>query len=504
MKKSIVKMLSVIMALCLFIATMPVMSFAQDEPDGYVVVDPIDAIDFSPEVQLEIPEGVTDEFEANKFYGATSDADTPYLFYNQLTSNQKYWYSIIKDAGISEQVTSSLYYYGDGATQAEAVQAAKAQITNDVAAAITAVTEDNPLIFWINGFGYSFGFGTTTTETGCSIRAYNITLTLSLDTNSYANFTVVQECYDQLVETVNNFEVNGITRFEKVKSINDTLCDMVTYPEQQGTFSDGSPWYGPMAHQPTGALLNGSAVCEGYAEAFKLICDREGIPCITVLGTGNGGAHKWNYVKMEDGKWYLVDATWNDQGDIVFNDYLLSGADTMTPHFEPSATDKTIHIPQGQMYSGVSFALQYPTLSDDAYGMIMLNYNVGDITLEDSMNVIFVGKDIITVQNSFTLPSDFSASITSFTDLTGGKLTVTKTATGTSKTYIIAKRGDIDGSNTTNITDYNKVVTASTLGECPSKNTAEYYAGDINHDGAIDGFDAIALDLYLNDTITFN
>ena len=108
------------------------------------------------------------------------------------------------------------------------------------------------------------------------------------------------------------------------------------------------------------------------------------------------------------------------------------------------------------------------------------------------------------LRNSFTLPSDFSASITSFTDLTGGKLTVTKTATGTSKTYIVAKRGDIDGSNTTNATDYNKVITASTLGSCPAKNTAEYYAGDINHDGAIDGFDAIALDLYLEDTLKFD
>lgn len=68
---------------------------------------------------------------------------------------------------------------------------------------------------------------------------------------------------------------------------------------------------------------------------------------------------------------------------------------------------------------------------------------------------------------------------------------------------MFAKRGDIDGSNTTNTTDYNKVVTASTAGSCPTKNTAEFYAGDINHDGAIDGFDAIALDLYLDDTLKF-
>ena len=37
-----------------------------------------------------------------------------------------------------------------------------------------------------------------------------------------------------------------------------------------------------------------------------------------------------------------------------------------------------------------------------------------------------------------------------------------------------------------------------------TENTAKFYAGDMTQDGAIDGFDAIALDLYLNDTITFD
>lgn len=59
-------------------------------------------------------------------------------------------------------------------------------------------------------------------------------------------------------------------------------------------------------------------VCEGYARAFKVLCDRSDIPCVLVDGnakssaTSAGEGHMWNYVQIENGKWYAVDVTWND------------------------------------------------------------------------------------------------------------------------------------------------------------------------------------------------
>lgn len=502
MKRMVSKIFCVIMALCVFLGAMPIASFAENgKPDGYVVVENVDATQFSPGNTLPETDIVTDDFVANKFYGNTIDPDSTYLFYDQLDETEKYVYSMFLSAGVSETIALDCEFTGEGATVNDAVTNVKAKITKSFAEALTAATEDNPYYYWVNGYGYSFSYYRSTTATGYSVTTAGITLTITIDTNSYTDFADVETKLVQLAEAVQAAPINGITRYEKVKSIHDYICSINEYPDQQGTFSDGSPWYGPMAHQPTGVFLKGLAVCEGYAESFKLLCDREGIPCITVLGYA-GGPHKWNYVKMEDGKWYLVDATWNDQSSLVFNDYLLCGTSTMTPHFENSTSDSEVHIPDGAMYNGVT-PLQYPTHATDSYGMMMLNYNVGDVTVEDSMNVIFVGKDITDLENSFILPNGFSGTVTSFTDVTGGKLTVTKTSTGVSKTYVFAKRGDIDGSNITNTTDYNKVVTASTAGNCPTKNTAEFYAGDINHDGAIDGFDAIALDLYLDDTLKF-
>ncbi len=504
MKKARLKVFSIIVAVIVLLSCFSMCAVAKEpEPDGYVVVEGEDVVNFSPEVTLPKRDNITDDFTANKFYGDSIDPDSAYLFYDQLSDSEQVIYSKFLLSGVAETFQVQLEYQATGATVDAAITNVKAIISKEVKEALTAAVEDNPYYFWMSGYGYSFNYYQYSTTDGYGVATGTITIRINIDTNSYTDYADVEEKLVALVEAVEAAPVNGITRYEKVKSIHDYIYNINEYPEQQGTFSDGSPWYGPMAHQPTGVFLNGYAVCEGYAEAMKLLCDREGIPCITVLGTGNGGAHKWNYVKMEDGLWYLIDATWNDQSANVFYDYFLTGADTVAPHFAGSAPDSQVHVPDGAMFSGVT-PLQYPTLASDHYGKVMLSYNAGDITVENSMNVIFIGKDITTLEYKLAIPSGFTGSLSSYTDLTGGTLTTKKTSTGLTKTYIFAKRGDIDGSNTTNTTDYNKVVAAAKMGACPMEYTAEYYAGDINHDGAIDGFDAITLDLYLQDTIDFN
>lgn len=58
-------------------------------------------------------------------------------------------------------------------------------------------------------------------------------------------------------------------------------------------------------------------VCEGYARAFKVLCDAAGIPCVLTDGKARTSAdrdfimHMWNSVQV-DGKWYTADVTWND------------------------------------------------------------------------------------------------------------------------------------------------------------------------------------------------
>lgn len=64
-----------------------------------------------------------------------------------------------------------------------------------------------------------------------------------------------------------------------------------------------------------GALVLRQAVCEGIACAFKLLCNRVGLPSIVALGNAGGERHAWNLVRVH-GKFYHVDCTWDLRSSI--------------------------------------------------------------------------------------------------------------------------------------------------------------------------------------------
>lgn len=103
------------------------------------------------------------------------------------------------------------------------------------------------------------------------------------------------------------------TRYKKLQIINDWLVDNNSYNPYVAEENDEQA--NKVAWMLTSALLYGNGdddtmypVCEGYAEAFKLMCDSLDIPCVILVSS----THEWNAVQMEDGKWYYVDTTYND------------------------------------------------------------------------------------------------------------------------------------------------------------------------------------------------
>ncbi len=58
-----------------------------------------------------------------------------------------------------------------------------------------------------------------------------------------------------------------------------------------------------------GALIDGLAVCEGYAQAFLTLARAAGLSCELVTSDTLG--HEWNLVEI-DGTWYHLDVTWDD------------------------------------------------------------------------------------------------------------------------------------------------------------------------------------------------
>lgn len=60
-----------------------------------------------------------------------------------------------------------------------------------------------------------------------------------------------------------------------------------------------------------GALVNGTAVCEGYARAMQYLLYQAGIQCLIAVGSSKGETHAWNVVCI-DRAYYHLDPTWDD------------------------------------------------------------------------------------------------------------------------------------------------------------------------------------------------
>lgn len=107
--------------------------------------------------------------------------------------------------------------------------------------------------------------------------------------------------------------LSGITEdmnaLERELYIHDSLAERITYVLDAAH-----------AHDPYGALVEGEAVCEGYAEALQYLLQKVGIQSFLVIGESGGVGHAWNLVKI-DGKYYYVDLTWNDGDKYTFHAY---------------------------------------------------------------------------------------------------------------------------------------------------------------------------------------
>lgn len=122
----------------------------------------------------------------------------------------------------------------------------------------------------------------------------------------------------------------GVSDYEKLKGYKKEICSLTEYNDDAvgGKVSYGNPWQLIWVFDGDTST---NVVCEGYAKAFKYLCDltdfSKDIACIIVSGTMKGGtgegSHAWNIVKMPDGSNYLVDVANCDTGAVGYDDKLF-------------------------------------------------------------------------------------------------------------------------------------------------------------------------------------
>ena len=209
------------------------------------------------------------------------------------------------------------------------------QATNDVKTAIQAASDafsyDYPQAFWFRGSNY--GYRVSCVRDGSSSTGYRGTF--KNFTFKPANREISENAHTRMGDFMGgvqsavaelNEQTLGMDMEQKIKRIHDYICQRVTYR------NDNTLW----VHSAASLFLDADPafVCEGYAKSMKIFCYYMGINCACVSGTARGtssgtpGAHMWNYVQMDDGNWYLVDATWDDVGTPPSSRYLLVGRAT--------------------------------------------------------------------------------------------------------------------------------------------------------------------------------
>ena len=93
------------------------------------------------------------------------------------------------------------------------------------------------------------------------------------------------------------------------------------------------------------ALVEGRAICGGYASAMTLAMRCFGVPCLSTTGfdyPGNGGyiGHEWNIIQI-GGEWTHEDVTFNDCDDEVYTeDYFPNTNLTSTEIFQYVRNDE--------------------------------------------------------------------------------------------------------------------------------------------------------------------
>lgn len=114
-----------------------------------------------------------------------------------------------------------------------------------------------------------------------------------------------KERYDQAVKKLNeiikNLNLDGKSDYEKFKAVTNWIVSNVRYDEDNET---------KYQHDLTGAVLEGLAVCDGYAGTFYYMANAVGLNALFEDGITNSNRirHAWNLVEI-DGTYYYADPT---------------------------------------------------------------------------------------------------------------------------------------------------------------------------------------------------
>lgn len=217
----------------------------------------------------------------------------------------------------------------------------------------------------------------------------------------------------KLGEIVPSLNLSGMSDYNKVETIYKYATSHITYSENVED---------PYAYSAYNAVFNGNAVCQGIAQLLYRMYNDSGISCRVIAGTSHDksglnpdGNHVWLIVRL-DGKYYLIDPTWDLSARSGGFRFFLKGTDD----FEYDAPQLT-HTAQSESplpfpdYNSEAFLKEYPI---SQYKFPRKKYCLGDIDCNkmiDSVDASLILSEF--ARRSVHMPSAFTSDQSDFADV---------------------------------------------------------------------------------------
>lgn len=235
----------------------------------------------------------------------TGEKETNRFYYSQLTKESKKMYKELlkaKEKLINNEPVVLYTYIHSSIFSTEDIDLDF--VEDQVYLAFYACSMDNPEInLLINEFKYRVF------EKHDGI-VYTVQIDPVEETATYADFSSPEEARQAIQEVEEKSEdfiktLSGLSDEEKAIRIHNWILENAKYDTTVSL---------PNIRNIYGAIIQKECVCAGFADAFKYLSDMAGLDSIVVVGEN----HAWNNIRL-DGKWYLVDLTWDCGNSPIYN-----------------------------------------------------------------------------------------------------------------------------------------------------------------------------------------
>lgn len=262
-------------------------------------------VDLSDETAVLSGDEVVDESKDSAIYNTEWDKYSTNYYYNNLSSSQKkLWDTFDKQCRGYLNGTANTGEYTPLVCTGSTLNS-----WNEAVDVLRLFRYSNPQYYFLSSgymrsWSYKYGEGFKYYTGICIYEKFQ---------NGAKRKTATQQ-FKSVITTYESMLATCKTDEDKVRKIHDLICNNVEY--NYDAIEYGADDEVHLSQTAYSALVMDSTVCAGYAMAFELLANGQGIDTVCVTSDD----HQWNKVRVNS-IWSNIDTTWADQDTYIYYEY---------------------------------------------------------------------------------------------------------------------------------------------------------------------------------------